>query len=355
MLSLAFPPPLNHSSTCRLASPTKPPPITLYFLTMAPAIVSDTALAAEIPESSMTPAAQAPVNKLFGLHGRTIVVTGGARGLGITLATAVLEAGGDVVCLDILPEPSADEWANITKITKLSSTPQHASYKKCDITNEAEVEAVIQAAAEEATARGNPIKGLISCAGIQQMKDAIDYPVDGYRRMMEVNVVGNFTTAKHVARVLRDGGKGGSIVFIASMSGQIMNRVSALASSAFERRHADPETCRQETNVAQGLHCSAYNSSKAAVHQMTRSLAVEWGTYGIRVNSLSPGYIRTAMTDALLVEKPEVEETWMRGAALGRLGAPEDFKAGAIFLLADGSAWQTGSDLRIDGGHCASA
>ncbi|KAB2574793.1 putative NADP-dependent mannitol dehydrogenase [Lasiodiplodia theobromae] len=295
---------------------------------MAPAIVSDTALPAVVPESSMTPAAQAPVNKLFGLHGRTVVVTGGARGLGITLATAVLEAGGDVVCLDILPEPSADEWANITKITKLSSTPQHASYKKCDITNEADVEAVIQAAAEEATARGNPIKGLISCAGIQQMKDAIDYPVDGYRRMMEVNVVGNFTTAKHVARVLRDGGKGGSIVFIASMSGQIMNR---------------------------GLHCSAYNSSKAAVHQMTRSLAVEWGTYGIRVNSLSPGYIRTAMTDALLAEKPEVEETWMRGAALGRLGAPEDFKAGAIFLLADGSAWQTGSDLRIDGGHCASA
>lgn len=88
---------------------------------------------------------------------------------------------------------------------------------------------------------------------------------------------------------------------------------------------------------------------------MTRSLSAEWGPYGIRVNSLSPGYIRTAMTDQLLAEKPEVEETWMRGAALGRLGAPEDFKAGAIFLLADGSAWQTGSDLRIDGGHCASA
>lgn len=159
------------------------------------------------------------------MKGRTVVVTGGARGLGITLATAVLEAGGDVVCLDILPEPSADEWANITKITKTSSKPQHASYKKCDITKEEEVEAVVLEAAQEAAARGNPIKGLISCAGIQQMKDAIDYPVDGYRRMMEVNVVGNFTTAKHVARVLRDGGKGGSIVFIASMSGQIMNRV----------------------------------------------------------------------------------------------------------------------------------
>lgn len=197
---------------------------------MAPSIVSDTALPANIPESSLTPAAQAPVDKLFGLNGRTIVVTGGARGLGITLAIAVLEAGGDVVCLDILPDPSPEEWATIAKLTKASSKPLHATYKKCDITKEEEVEAVIQEAAQEAAARGNPIKGLISCAGIQQMKDAIDYPVDGYRRMMEVNVVGNFTTAKHVARVLRDGGKGGSIVFIASMSGQIMNRVSETVS-----------------------------------------------------------------------------------------------------------------------------
>jgi NAD(P)-dependent dehydrogenase (short-subunit alcohol dehydrogenase family) len=61
------------------------------------------------------------------------------------------------------------------------------------------------------------------------------------------------------------------------------------------------------------------------------------------------------MTDALLQEKPEVEETWMRGALLGRLGAPEDFKAPTVFMLADGAAWMTGADLRIDGGHCASA
>lgn len=66
-------------------------------------------------------------------------------------------------------------------------------------------------------------------------------------------------------------------------------------------------------------------------------------------------YIRTAMTDALLKEKPEVEETWMRGALLGRLGAPEDFKGPTIYMLTDSSAWMTGADLRVDGGHCASA
>lgn len=88
---------------------------------------------------------------------------------------------------------------------------------------------------------------------------------------------------------------------------------------------------------------------------MCRSLATEWGEYGIRVNSLSPGYIRTAMTDMLLAENPEIERLWMAGALLGRLGVPEDFKAPAIYLLAEGSSFMTGADLRVDGGHCASA
>ena len=82
---------------------------------------------------------------------------------------------------------------------------------------------------------------------------------------------------------------------------------------------------------------------------------MEWGRYGIRVNSLSPGYIRTAMTDQLLAEKPEIENVWMAGAMLGRLGSVEDFKAPAVYLLADGASFMTGADLRVDGGHCASA
>lgn len=88
---------------------------------------------------------------------------------------------------------------------------------------------------------------------------------------------------------------------------------------------------------------------------MTRSLSVEWGQYGIRVNSLSPGYIRTAMTDQLLAEKPELEKLWMAGALLGRLGDVKDFRAPTLYMLADGSSFMTGADLRVDGGHCASA
>ncbi|KAJ5650870.1 uncharacterized protein N7484_004593 [Penicillium longicatenatum] len=293
---------------------------------MAPAISLDHTLPPVVPESNETPAAFAPTNDLFSLAGRTVAITGGGRGLGMTLTTAVLEAGGDVACMDLLPEPSAEEWVAVQKLAK--SKGLQATYNTCDITNEEATEALLEKIAADGKARNMPLRGLITCAGIQQMVPALDYPVDGYRKMLDVNVLGTFIPAKHFSRILVEEKAPGSIVMIASMSGQIANR---------------------------GLTCTAYNSSKAAVHQMCRSVAQEWGQHNIRVNTLSAGYIRTAMTDALLKEKPEVEETWMRGALLGRLGAPEDFKGPTIYMLTDASAWMTGADLRVDGGHCASA
>ncbi|KAI5797751.1 hypothetical protein EDC01DRAFT_704783 [Geopyxis carbonaria] len=293
---------------------------------MAPTkIISDTALPESIPESGQTPAT-APTSTLFSLTGRTILITGGGRGLGLTLARAVLEAGGDVACVDVLSEPTPAEWKALQLLAK--STGLNASYHLCDITDEEAVIQCFDAVVAEAKQHGKVFKGVIACAGIQQQVDAIKYPVEGFRRIMEVNVTGTFLTSKHAARVFVEEKIAGSLVMIASMSGEVANR---------------------------GLHCSAYNSSKAAVQQLCRSVAQEWGQYGIRVNTLSPGYIRTAMTDQLLQEKPEVEKTWMAGALLGRLGAPEDFKGPAVFLLSDASVFMTGSDLRVDGGHCASA
>ncbi|KAL5323231.1 hypothetical protein ACEPPN_007764 [Leptodophora sp. 'Broadleaf-Isolate-01'] len=261
-------------------------------------------------------------NPLFSLAGRTIAITGAGRGLGITLAAAVLESGGHVACIDILPAPSELEWASLQTIAKSSNLT--VSYHRCDIILEAEVSAVLDLIAATGSKLGAPLMGTIACAGIQQKIPAVDYPVDGFRRIMDVNVTGTFLTIKHSARIFMAEGTKGSVVIIASMSGQVANR---------------------------GLTCTAYNTSKAAVQQMCRSVAQEWGAHGIRCNQ----YIRTAMTDELLAAEPEVEKTWMAGALLGRLGAPEDFKAPAVFLLADGSSWMTGADLRVDGGHCASA
>jgi len=103
----------------------------------------------------------------------------------------------------------------------------------------------------------------------------------------------------------------------------------------------------------QGLICPAYNASKAAVLQLGRNLAAEWGEYGIRVNTISPGYIITAMVTQLFQKFPERETEWPKQNMLGRLSKPEEYRGAAVFLISDASSFMSGSDLRIDGGHCA--
>ncbi|GAB7335537.1 hypothetical protein MBLNU13_g07879t1 [Cladosporium sp. NU13] len=285
-------------------------------------IVSDVSLPDDIPESNQT-AAKVPGDQLFSLKNQTILITGAGRGLGIELALGVVENGGHVAALDILDTPS-DEWAHLQKTAKQRNVT--VTYRKADITDEED----FKSAVAEISARGRslnaPLQGAIACAGIQQKIPTLDYPVADFERMLKVNTIGSFITAKAVANDMVANKIQGSIVLIASMSGSIANR---------------------------GLTCSAYNTSKAAVHQLCRSMAQEIGVHGVRINTLSPGYIRTAMTDALLAAEPEVEKTWMAGALLGRLGAPEDFKAPAVFLLSRGSSFMTGTDLRVDGGHTA--
>lgn len=104
----------------------------------------------------------------------------------------------------------------------------------------------------------------------------------------------------------------------------------------------------------QGLICPAYNASKAAVIQLARNLASEWGEeYGIRVNTISPGYIVTAMVEELFQRFPERRTEWPKQNMLGRLSAPEEYRGAAVFLLSDASSFMTGADLRMDGGHSA--
>ena len=164
------------------------------------------------------------------------MVTGAGRGLGITLASAVLDAGGDVVCLDVLPQPSEVEWTALQAPKKYSG---QATYHQCDITKEEQVRSILTKAASEAVERGKPIRGLVSCAGIQQMVDALDYPVDDFKRILEVNVTGSFVVAKQIAGLMKDAKSSGSLVLIASMSGQVANRVRACVSS--EKTTADQE------------------------------------------------------------------------------------------------------------------
>ena len=185
-------------------------------------VVSDITLPSHIPESFQTPS-QAPVPRLFSLQGRTIAITGAGRGVGISLAAAVLEAGGNAACIDILSEPSPAEWASLQKLANTSNLT--ISYHNCDITSEESISGTLDVIAKAGLEANAPLHGTIACAGIQQQVPAVDYPMDGLRKLMDVNIAGTFLTIKHSARIFMKQRTPGSIVMIASMSGQIANRV----------------------------------------------------------------------------------------------------------------------------------
>lgn len=191
---------------------------------MAPALLADLSVLSDVPESRESDAAGFSIDRLFTLRGRSVIITGAGRGLGIDLARAVLEAGADVCCLDILPSPDEEEWRKVEKAA--DARRLHASYDRCDVTDEAAVEQMLTQKTEEARARGKPIRGLVNSAGIQQMEDALEYPMDGFRRIMEVNVAGSYIIAKQFARAMVAQKTPASVVLIASMSGSIANRAS---------------------------------------------------------------------------------------------------------------------------------
>lgn len=177
------------------------------------------------------------------------------------------------------------------------------------------------------------------------------------------SVVGTFIPAKHCARIFKEQGTGGSIVMIASMSGQIANRVCSchIKFLATWQTNSDTGLNMHRIQLIQGRRAPDVPLRGPGMGPVWHPCQhiVCWGMSSILeiivLYTNNVQYIRTAMTDALLVTKPEVEETWMRGALLNRLGVPDDFKAPTVYMLADGSGFMTGADLRVDGGHCASA
>ncbi|OXG20306.1 short-chain dehydrogenase [Cryptococcus neoformans Tu401-1] len=284
----------------------------------------------EQPDETVLSGMQAP--QLFTLGERTIVITGGGRGLGLTVAQALLESGSNVVCLDLLPEPSEPQWSNAAKYAKQQGL--RLEYVDLDVTNQDEVKRVFKQVFESAPSHA-PVRGLFTSAGIQVMMPATSYDTAKFRKVIDVDLTGTFLCAQAFAKEWFErhpnidgsaGVKGASIAMTGSMSGHIANL---------------------------GIECAAYNASKAGVIQLAKNLALEWSRRGIRVNTLSPGYIRTALTAAQLDEKPELKDIWLKGSLVGRLSTPDEFRGPVVFLLSDASSYMTGADLLIDGGHCA--
>ncbi|KAL4804244.1 hypothetical protein BDV18DRAFT_142802 [Aspergillus unguis] len=275
-----------------------------------------------VPIKQEAPSAAAKSNKLpeFSLAGKVVCVSGAARGLGLTQAEALLEAGARVYALDRLEDPSP-EFYTIQKRAR-EELGTDIQYRRIDVRDTELLHSTIEAIANTE----GRMDGLVAAAGIQQETPALEYTSQDANRMFEVNVTGVMMTAQAVAKQMIRFGNGGSIALIASMSGTIANR---------------------------GLICSAYNASKAAVIQLARNLASEWGQYNIRVNTISPGYIVTAMVEQLFVQFPDRRDEWPKHNMLGRLSSPQEYRGAAVFLLSDASSFMTGSDLRIDGGHAA--
>ena len=264
----------------------------------------------------------------FSLASHVILVTGGARGLGLSQAEGLLESGATVYALDILPEPSTAFKQIQEKARSQFGTALH--YSQIDVKDAAALNKIVEGIANNE----GRLDGLIAAAGIQQETAALDFSAEDANKIFAVNLTGVMMTAQAVAKQMirlvsssRQRKKAsGSIVLIASMSGSVANR---------------------------GLPCSAYNTSKAGVIQMARSLAAEWGSYGIRVNSISPGYIMTEMVVKLLDKFPQRKKQWADENMLGRLSKPEEYRGAAVFLLSEASSFVTGADLKIDGGHTA--
>ncbi|MBQ6455911.1 MAG: SDR family oxidoreductase [Mogibacterium sp.] len=245
------------------------------------------------------------------LDGKKGFVTGAARGIGKCTARAFAEAGADVAIVDMDLETAEQTAAEIA-----AATGRKVIALKCDVTSEEEVKAMVEAVVEG-------LGGLDFChanAGICINAPADEMTYAQWKKNIDVNLNSVFLTDTIAGKYMLANG-GGSIINTASMSAHIVN--------------VPQPQC-------------AYNASKAGVIQLTKSLAIEWAKRGVRVNSISPGYIGTDLTLSSPTLQPLIEK-WNAMAPTGRLGKPEELESICVYLAGDTSTFTTGADFTIDG------
>jgi NAD(P)-dependent dehydrogenase (short-subunit alcohol dehydrogenase family) len=249
--------------------------------------------------------------KMFDLEGHVAMVTGSGSGIGQAIAIGLAEAGADVACFG---HPSNGGLK--ATVAKISALGRRALMLEGTVTSAAD----LQGAIELIENKLGPLTVAVNSAGIGAGGDAETLSLENWQRVYEINVTGVFLSCQAQARVMLPRRRG-SIINIASMSGSIVNR---------------------------GLKQADYNSSKAAVIHLSKSLAMEWIDRGIRVNSISPGYTLTPMNRR--AEVADQVKIFERDTPMGRLAAPEELIGPAVFLSSRASSFVTGIDLVVDGG-----
>lgn len=247
----------------------------------------------------------------FSLEGKAAFITGGARGIGKSVATAFAEAGAEIAIVDV----------DITTAEKTASELEKLSGKKmiaipCDVTNPHQVDDMVRLVADTY----GHLDVAFCNAGICINEPAETMSYEQWAKVISINLTGVFLTAQAAGKQMLKQGYG-SIINTASMSAHIVN--------------VPQPQC-------------AYNASKAGVIQLTKSLAVEWANKNVRVNSISPGYIGTDLTLNSPALVPLIEQ-WNAMAPMNRLGKPEELQAICVYLASDASPFTTGGDFVIDG------
>ena len=238
------------------------------------------------------------------MKGKVTILTGGAQGIGKTIAAFLADRGSDMVIFDVLDGE--------TTAAELREKGVRAAYFKVDVSNLAQVEQAVAAVVKEM----GGIDNLVNNAGITRDKLLIRMSEEEWDQVIRVNLKGVFTCTKTVIRQMLK--KGGSIVNISSVAGLMGNAGQ-----------------------------SNYAASKAGIVGFTKSVAREYGERNIRVNAVAPGFIMTRMTDTL-------DEAWkektVKAIPLGRAGEPIDVARVVYFLLSDYSAYVTGETINVSGG-----
>ena len=251
-----------------------------------------------------------PVLDTFALHGRRALVTGGNRGLGLAFVRALAEAGAQVMFT------ARDEARNAAAVRDLAAEGHQVASAVIDMTAP---EGPGRAVAEAAEYLGG-LDILVNNAGVAQHKPALEITDTDWDVMLDLNLRALWRACQAAGQRMRAAG-GGNIINIGSISAIIVNRPQWQPS---------------------------YNASKAAVHQLTKSLAAEWAPYGIRVNAIAPGYVKTDMSP---VDEPRFRRQWIEDAPMQRYALPEEIAPAVVFLASPASSFMTGSVIVMDGGY----
>ena len=248
----------------------------------------------------------------FDFSGEVAVVTGGSRGLGLEIAEAFGRAGASVVIT-----ARREQWLREAE-KQLTDQGISVLALVCNVTDPTSVEQLVQ----QTLAAYGKIDILVNNAGQVWASPSVQMPLERWQQVIDTNITGTFLVSQIVGRHMLERKKG-AIVSTASIAGLSGGEVNFIG----------------------------YSASKAAIINLTRALAVEWGPQNIRVNCIAPGFFRTRMTEGLLNQGAEAATA--RSAPLGRIGHPGEIAPTVLFLASEGANYITGQVIPIDGGVTA--